>query len=340
MGVETVGVRLGAAATDIVDSSILEVLTVTTNENVVDHGASSNDSRSIYSFVVRDSATGRVGLIDPCSLDAVEGARSVIEARKWESPSALFFTHPNPTTPSWFHELREFFPSIQNYNDFDSIGSATALDALSLTAANNYHTFVLGATVGLAIQMKNTGSGGGSKRKRQAEEGPQEEQHFAFHFPTANAAFVGNEFTLLGYREKGNNDDASSATSWSDLRNLRDALPTTTIVYSTQESAGRDAQFAVWADGGNFDLQMKIIQVARNRAHRPRPLPTVPFMILDARAANPFLRMDIPMQKEKKFIKGSTSSAIRAVAGIDLDVTNDEAFEELLKKREWFFAAP
>jgi len=346
---KTPGVRLGATAAELVDSSILEIMMITNHEDETSDNSRSFSttssvtipSMSSYSFVVRDRETGRVGLIDPAPR-AVEAVYSdAIEARNWESPSALFFTSSSTSTPSLIHDLRKVFPSIQN-NVFGGSGSA-AFDASSSSfaatdsvpgrnASASYHAFTFGATEGQVIPIRGAGTSG---LEEQPPPRRPQQQGFAFHFPTANVAFVGNAFTLLGYREKGK--EAKTTEGWHVLRHLRDALSPSTVVYTTQESAGRDAQFAVWADGGNFNMQMAVIQIARRRAQRPRPFPTVPFVMSDARIANPFLRMDIPMQKESKFTRGSSLSAIRAVAGIDLELTNDEAFEELLKKREMFF---
>jgi len=352
---------LGATAAEIVDSSILEVIMITNHKGDVSNGPQSPSatsatitSRSSYSFVVRDRKTGRVGLIDPC-LHAVEAVHSAIEARDWESPSALFLTRPDPytvsatttatnsgtMTPSLVDDLRKIFPSIQN-NVFGG-GAGTEFDTSFAAAGNvlegntaSYYNFAFGATIGRAIPIQGTETSGPERRRGlQEEQQLQQQQRFAFHFPSANVAFVGNEFTLLGYREGGK--EARTTADWYALRNLRDALPPSTVVYTTQESAGHDAQFAVWADGGNFNTQMAVIQVARGRAQYPQPSPTVPFVMSDARIANPFLRMDIPVQKEREFKRGSSLSAIRVVTGIDMEATNSVAFEELLQKREAFF---
>jgi len=367
---QVLGVQLGAAAAKAVDSNALEVMMISNDPHVPCDGVSRSPSstpgataainpRTSYSFVVRDPKSGRVGLIDPCVRE-LESIHSAIAAREWQSPSVLFLTNPTTsttaapsvaTTSCLMNELRKVFPSIQDALFDDKSG--TELDG-AYQAGDA--TLAFGATVCRVLPIKGTGTS--EPRRETIERHQEQQQRFAFHFPAANVAFVGNEFTILGYRDI---DDTTSTSNemrdkknvcatetkeggrtprtegWNALRSLRDGLPSSTVVYTTQESAGHDAQFAVWADGGNFDTQMAVIQVARRRAQRPRPLPTVPFVMSDARLANPFLRMDVPSQKEGKFERDSSVSAIRVVSGIDFDISDDEAFEELKRKREVFF---
>lgn len=111
--------------------------------------------------------------------------------------------------------------------------------------------------------------------------------HIAFWFPDSGALFCGDTLFSLGC---GRLFEGSAEQMWDSLAKLRD-LPPDTRLYCAHEYTAANGRFARLVERDNAALAARIEQVARLRAAE---LPTVPAILADERAANPFLRADQP----------------------------------------------
>ncbi len=111
--------------------------------------------------------------------------------------------------------------------------------------------------------------------------------HIAFWFPDSGALFCGDTLFSLGC---GRLFEGSAEQMWDSLAKLRD-LPPDTRLYCAHEYTAANGRFARLVERDNAALAARIEQVARLRAAE---LPTVPAILADERATNPFLRADQP----------------------------------------------
>lgn len=112
--------------------------------------------------------------------------------------------------------------------------------------------------------------------------------HIAYWFKDDSALFCGDTLFALGC---GRLFEGTPQQMWTSLGKLR-ALPDDTRVYCAHEYTQANARFALSVDGTNQAL------VARSRdidAARARLEPTVPSLLGEEKATNPFLRADDPV---------------------------------------------
>ena len=138
--------------------------------------------------------------------------------------------------------------------------------------------------------------------------------HIALWFEGEQALFCGDTLFSLGC---GRLFEGTPAQMWASLKKLR-GLPGATRVYCGHEYTENNARFALAVDPDNAVLGRRAAEV---RALRAQGRPTVPSLLADERAANPFLRADDP--------------AFLAAAGLDgLDPI--AAFAEIRRRKNAF----
>ena len=138
--------------------------------------------------------------------------------------------------------------------------------------------------------------------------------HIALWFEGEQALFCGDTLFSLGC---GRLFEGTPAQMWASLKKLR-GLPGATRVYCGHEYTENNARFALAVDPDNAVLGRRAAEV---RALRAQGRPTVPSLLADERAANPFLRADEP--------------AFLAAAGLDgLDPI--AAFAEIRRRKNAF----
>jgi len=76
---------------------------------------------------------------------------------------------------------------------------------------------------------------------------------------------------------------------WASLQRLRD-LPDDTTIYCAHEYTESNARYAMSVEPGNADLVKRVEEV---KAKRSRGEPTVPSLMGEEKATNPFLRGDV-----------------------------------------------
>ncbi|MDJ1157469.1 hydroxyacylglutathione hydrolase [Chelatococcus sp. SYSU_G07232] len=111
--------------------------------------------------------------------------------------------------------------------------------------------------------------------------------HIAYWFAGERALFAGDTLFALGC---GRLFEGSAAEMWGSLAKLA-ALPDDTRLYCGHEYTLANARFALAADPGNLPLQRRAEAVERARAEGRL---TIPSLIGDEKATNPFLRAGEP----------------------------------------------
>jgi hydroxyacylglutathione hydrolase len=109
--------------------------------------------------------------------------------------------------------------------------------------------------------------------------------HIAYWFPESQALFCGDTLFALGC---GRMFEGDPQTFWASLSKLR-GLPDATRVYCAHEYTLSNWRFAASVDPDNAALQTRGETI---RDLRDRGLPTVPSMLGEEKATNPFLRAD------------------------------------------------
>lgn len=111
--------------------------------------------------------------------------------------------------------------------------------------------------------------------------------HIAYWFVEDKALFCGDTLFSLGC---GRLFEGTPQQMWSSLLKLR-ALPDDTRVYCAHEYTESNARFALTAEPDNVDLRVRAAEVGRLRAAGHS---TIPALLGNEKACNPFLRADQP----------------------------------------------
>src|SRR5690606_28220624 len=107
--------------------------------------------------------------------------------------------------------------------------------------------------------------------------------HIAYWFEQSAALFCGDTLFALGC---GRLFEGTPGQMWSSLQKFL-ALPDHARVYCAHEYTESNARFAVTVEPGNTALQQRYEAI---RAARAKGQPTVPSLLGEEKATNPFLR--------------------------------------------------
>jgi hydroxyacylglutathione hydrolase len=111
--------------------------------------------------------------------------------------------------------------------------------------------------------------------------------HITYVFPNERLAFAGDTLFSIGC---GRILEGNAEMMWQSLLKLR-ALPDDTRIYCGHEYTAANIRFAKTIEPGNAALAAREREVARLLAERK---PTIPSLMGEEKAANPFLRADVP----------------------------------------------
>ncbi len=111
--------------------------------------------------------------------------------------------------------------------------------------------------------------------------------HIAYAFRDQHALFCGDTIFALGC---GKMFEGTPQQFWTSLSRLR-ALPDDMRVYCAHEYTQSNARFAVTVETDNRQLMTRRESIDAARA---RGEPTVPSLLGEEKATNPFLRVDVP----------------------------------------------
>ena len=209
--------------------------------------------------IMRDGATGAVGLVD---VPEETAAIAALDQAGW-TPTHIFITHHHADHIDGVGGIRSRF-------DLEVIGYSE--DAHRLPRLTQWvhegDKVMLGETTFEVIETPGHTT-----------------SHIAF--VTDGAAFVGDMLFSLGC---GRLSEGTPHEMWTSLLKLR-ALPDDTKIYCGHEYTQSNARFALSIDPDNDALKARAAEVDDLRA---KGAMTVPSMLGEEKAANPFLRADDP----------------------------------------------
>ena len=140
--------------------------------------------------------------------------------------------------------------------------------------------------------------------------------HIAYYFPEEKSAFVGDSLFALGC---GRMFEGTPQQFWKSLQRLRN-LPDDTTIYCAHEYTESNARFAMSVEPNNSNLVQRVEEI---KAKRSRGEPTVPSLMGEEKATNPFLRGDV-------------SSEIRNNVGASVDDDGAAIFHKLRLRKDNF----
>ena len=122
--------------------------------------------------------------------------------------------------------------------------------------------------------------------------------HISYVFPADKLAFVGDTLFSIGC---GRVIEGTPEMMWQSLLKLR-ALPDDTRIYCGHEYTGANIRFAKTIEPENVALRAREVEVDKLLAARK---PTIPSTLAEEKAANPFLRADVPEVAKSVGLAGS-----------------------------------
>lgn len=214
-----------------------------------------------YVYLVREPASGAVGVVDPAVAEPVERE---LERRRWR------LTHV-----------------INTHHHADHTGG-------NLSLKQRYQATVVGPRAdraripGIDVEVGDGEDWAFGRETARVFDVPGHTRgHIAYWFADSRALFCGDTIFSLGC---GRLFEGTPMQMWTSIGKLR-ALPDDTRVYCAHEYTESNGRFARTVEPGNPDLMRRIDEVKRLRAEG---LPTVPSLMGEERRANPFLRADQP----------------------------------------------
>jgi hydroxyacylglutathione hydrolase len=214
-----------------------------------------------YGVLLHDPASGATAAIDAPETGPIEGA---LKATGWNLTDILV-THHHADHTGGIAELKQ-------RHRCRVVAPATEAARIPLVDA----TVREGQTVNvgrLAAQVLETpGHTSG---------------HIAYWFKDDHLAFVGDTLFSIGC---GRVIEGTPEMMWGSLKKLRD-LPGETLIYCGHEYTQSNIRFAQTIEADNQALVARAAEAAEQVAHRR---PTIPTTVDAERAANPFLRADLP----------------------------------------------
>ena len=215
-----------------------------------------------YVYLIRDSESGSVGVVDPA---VPEPILAEAERLGW-TITHIFNTHHHG----------------------DHVGGNRRIKAATgCTIVGPQADKARIPGIDIALGDGETYDFGGSKAVVYDVPG-HTRGHIAFWFAESDALFCGDTLFALGC---GRMFEGNPRQFWTSLSKLR-ALPDTAKVYCAHEYTQANARFALSVDGGNADLTRRAAEIYAARAAGQ---PTVPSLLGEEKATNPFLRADDPV---------------------------------------------
>lgn len=228
-----------------------------------------------YAFLIHDAGTGRTAVID------VPDAAPILAelgARGW-ALSDILITHHHDDHISGVGALR----AATGAKVQGAAADAHRLPPLD-TALTEASPLAIGTAFGRVIDVPGHTVG-----------------HIAFHFPEAGLAFTADSLMAAGC---GRLFEGTPDQMWASLQNLA-ALPPETLICSGHEYTTANLRFAASIEPENPDLARRIAAVAAARAEGRA---TVPSVLAEELATNPFLRAGEPHIKAILGLPGASDA--------------------------------
>lgn len=241
-----------------------------------------------YAYLIRDKATGETALVDTPEASPILAELAV---RRWRLDK-IFLTHHHHDHIQGTEELVQ----ATGASVYGAQADAHRLPALT-RALREGDEVTVGQSLGHVIDVSGHTLG-----------------HIAFVFPTAHLAFTADSLMAGGC---GRLFEGSPATMWASLSKLA-ALSAQTLICSGHEYTFANLRFAATIEPKNTALSARIAQVAAARA---AGMPTVPSLLSEELATNPFLRAKLPH--------------VKAALGVS-SASDAEAFAEMRARKDRF----
>lgn len=215
--------------------------------------------RDNYVYLLHDAATGSCAAVDP---SVAEPVLERVQRRGWRL-SHVFNTH----------------------HHWDHTGGNLALKQTTGCTIVGYGQDA-GRIPGIDVEVADGETiGFGEQRARVIAIPGHTLGHIAYWFEAASALFCGDTLFSLGC---GRLFEGTPEMMWASLLRLR-ALPDEARVFCGHEYTSSNADFALTIDPDNPVLQRRAAEV---RELRRQARPSVPSLLGEEKAANPFLRAD------------------------------------------------
>lgn len=230
-----------------------------------------------YAFLAHDPDTGATALIDAPEAAPVLAA---LAETGWKLTDVLI-THHHYDHVDGLADILAQHPA----RVVGASADAHRLPALDVQVAEG-DAITVGAETGTVIDVSGHTVG-----------------HIAFHFPASKAVFTADSLMALGC---GRVFEGTKPQMYESLQKLA-ALPGDTHVYSGHEYTTANGKFALTIDPENPDLISRIREVADKRASGT---PTVPSLLSEELATNPFLRAHDPAIQAHLGMKGANATDV------------------------------
>ena len=217
-----------------------------------------------YAYLIHDATSGQTALIDVPEAAPILAA---LAACGWTLTSVLL-THHHSDHIQGVAEV----VAATGARVLGARADAHRLPPLS-RALSEGDEVAVGAEVGRVLDVSGHTTG-----------------HLAFVFPASNLAFTADSLMAGGC---GRLFEGTPATMWASLSKLA-ALPGETLICSGHEYTTSNLRFAATVEPENPALQARIARVAAARAKGEA---TVPSLLAEELATNPFLRAGLPQVK-------------------------------------------
>jgi len=241
-----------------------------------------------YVYLLHDPASGETACVDPAVAAPVLDA---LDEQGWRL-SQIFVTHHHADHTGGNLELKRATGCCV----VGSAGDAARIPGIDVQVREG-DSVTVGGHLGRVLDVP------GHTRA-----------HVAYWFEDDKALFSGDTLFSLGC---GRLFEGSPGQMWNSLLKFR-ALPDDTRVYCAHEYTNSNADFALSIDPGNETLNRRAAEVLRLRQSGE---PTVPSILADEKAANPFLRAD--------------SGDLLAAAGLT-GLDGPQAFAEIRRRKDSF----
>ncbi|APX12260.1 hydroxyacylglutathione hydrolase [Tateyamaria omphalii] len=230
-----------------------------------------------YAFLAHDPDTGATALVDAPEAAPILAA---LDATGWRLSDVLLTHH--------HYDHVDGLPEIMAAHPARVVGAAAdahRLPALDVQASEG-DSVTIGSETGTVIDVSGHTVG-----------------HIAFYFPGARAVFTADSLMALGC---GRVFEGTKPQMHESLQKLA-GLPGDTAVYSGHEYTAANGKFALSIDPENPDLISRIRGVAEKRASGT---PTVPSLLSEELATNPFLRANDPAIQAHLGMEGANATDV------------------------------
>lgn len=232
-----------------------------------------------YAYLVRDTATGQVALVDAPEAGPIEAA---LRDRGWPLDQ-IWITHHHGDHTEAVDELR----ARHGARVVGHAADRARLPALDREVSEG-ETFALGQTVVRVIDVSGHTIG-----------------HIAYVIDEVPAAFTADSLMALGC---GRVFEGTMPMMWASLGKLR-ALPPQTQIWSGHNYGAANGRFALTIEPGNAALRERIERI-RDADAAGRPI--VPATLAEELATNPFLRATAASVKAAVGMPGAPDAEVFA----------------------------